>query len=95
MIDQPAQKKGTTGLLRILGVGFGVAMLSPLYWAAELATGRLVQPFETLYLPGSALWLVHPAGRVGVRKIERFREWIHQELAGDRGLVPAEVWEPQ
>lgn len=27
MIDQLAQKKGTTGLLRILGVGFGVAML--------------------------------------------------------------------
>jgi len=75
--------------------GFGVAMLSPLYWAGELATGRLVQPFETLYLPGSALWLVHPAGRVGVRKIERFREWIRDELAADRSLVPPQVWEAQ
>ena len=61
----------------------------------ELATGRLVQPFETLYLPGSALWLVHPAGRVGVRKIERFREWIIDELTADRALVPPEVWEQQ
>ena len=74
--------------------GFGIAMMTPLYWTADLASGRLVQPFDTLYLPGSAQWLVHPAGRVGVRKIERFREWLHEELAADRDLVPAEVWEP-
>ena len=74
--------------------GFGIALMSPLFWTADLASGRLVQPFETLYLPGTAQWLVHPAGRVGVRKIERFREWLHEELAGDRGLVPDEIWEP-
>ena len=74
--------------------GFGIAMMSTLYWTADLAGGRLVQPFDTLYLPGSAQWLVHPAGRVGVRKIERFREWLHEELAADRDLVPGEVWEP-
>ncbi len=74
--------------------GFGIAMMSPLYWTTDLANGRLVQPFDTLYLPGTAQWLVHPASRVGVRKIERFREWIHEELAGDRGLLPPEVWEP-
>jgi LysR family glycine cleavage system transcriptional activator len=74
--------------------GFGIALMSPLYWIADLASGRLVQPFDTLYLPGTAQWLVHPAGRVGVRKIERFREWLHEELAGDRDLVPPEIWEP-
>ena len=73
--------------------GFGIALMSPLYWTADLASGRLVQPFDTLYLPGTAQWLVHPAGRVGVRKIERFREWIKDELAADRALVPTEVWE--
>ena len=73
--------------------GFGIALMSPLYWTADLASGRLVQPFDTLYLPGTAQWLVHPAGRVGVRKIERFREWIKDELAADRALVPSEVWE--
>ena len=73
--------------------GFGIALMSPLFWAADLASGRLVQPFETLYLPGTAHWLVHPVGRAGVRKIERFREWLHEELALDRGLVPGEVWE--
>jgi LysR family transcriptional regulator, glycine cleavage system transcriptional activator len=75
--------------------GFGIALMSPLYWASDVASGRLVQPFETLYLPGSAQWLVHPAGRIGIRKIERFREWIRDELAADRHLVPDEVWEQQ
>ena len=74
--------------------GFGIALMSPLYWTADLASGRLVQPFDTVHYPGTAQWLVHPAGRVGVRKIERFREWIKEELAADRGLVPAEVLEP-
>jgi LysR family glycine cleavage system transcriptional activator len=72
--------------------GFGVAMLTPLYWKADLESGRLVQPFETLYLPGACQWLVHPEGRRGVRKIERFREWMHAELEADRDRLPAEIW---
>lgn len=78
--------------------GFGIALMTPMYWRAELDSGRLVQPFETLYLPGgrpgNAQWLVHPESRVGVRKIERFREWIHEELAVERGRTPPEIWEP-
>lgn len=73
--------------------GFGIAMMTPLYWRAELASGRLVQPFDTLYVAPAALWLVHPASRVGVRKIERFREWLQAELAADRATLPAEIWE--
>jgi LysR family glycine cleavage system transcriptional activator len=78
--------------------GFGIALMTPMYWRAELDSGRLVQPFETLYLPGgrpgNAQWLVHPESRVGVRKIERFREWIHEELAVERERTPREIWEP-
>jgi LysR family glycine cleavage system transcriptional activator len=78
--------------------GFGVALMTPMYWRAELDSGRLVQPFDALYLPGgrpgNAQWLVHPEGRVGVRKIERFREWIHEELATERDRTPPEIWEP-
>ena len=73
--------------------GFGIAMMSPLFWRADLESGRLVQPLETLYVPRAAQWLVHPTGRVGVRKIERFREWLHEELAADRDFLPPEVWE--
>lgn len=74
--------------------GYGIAMMTPMLWRAELDSGRLVQPFEELYVSRSSLWFVHPAGRVGVRKIERFREWLHEELAMDRDRVPAEIWEP-
>ena len=73
--------------------GFGIAMMTPLFWRADLESGRLVQPFETLYLPGSAQWLVHPASRVGVRKIERLREWLHAEFAAERDQLPQEVWD--
>lgn len=74
--------------------GFGIAMMSPLFWRADLESGRLVQPFEALYISRYAQWLVHPASRVGVRKIERFREWLHAELAADRDFLPPGVWEP-
>jgi len=74
--------------------GSGIAMMSPMFWRPDLDSGRLVQPFEVLYVPLNAQYLVHPAARVGVRKIERFREWLHEELAVNRHLMPAEVWEP-
>jgi LysR family glycine cleavage system transcriptional activator len=73
--------------------GFGIAMMTPLFWRADLESGRLVQPFDTLFLPGTAQYLVHPASRVGVRKIERFREWIRTELAAERDFLPQPVWD--
>jgi len=77
--------------------GFGIALMTPMYWRSELDSGRLVQPFDTFYLPGgrpgNSQWLVHPESRVGVRKIERFREWLHEELAKERDRTPAEIWE--
>jgi LysR family glycine cleavage system transcriptional activator len=74
--------------------GYGIALMTPLLWRAELDAGRLVQPFTTLYQPGTAHFLVHRENRVGVRKIERFREWLHAELDKDRHLLPEALWEP-
>jgi LysR family glycine cleavage system transcriptional activator len=74
--------------------GFGIALMSPLLWRAELESGRLVQPFPTMHYPDSGMWLVHPSSRVGVRKIERLREWMREELARDRDFMPSQVWEP-
>lgn len=73
--------------------GFGVAMMTPLYWQAELASGRMVQPFDTLYVSKSGMWLVHRDNRVGVRKIERFREWLHAEIGKDRHILPEALLE--
>ncbi|AJA10507.1 LysR family transcriptional regulator [Sphingopyxis fribergensis] len=74
--------------------GFGIAMMTPLFWQTELASGRMVQPFDTLHVSGFGMWLVHRDNRVGVRKIERFREWLHAEIAKDRHLLPDALWEP-
>jgi len=74
--------------------GFGAAMMTPLFWQADLASGRMVQPFDTLHVADLAMWLVHRENRVGVRKIERFREWLHAELAKDRHLLPEALWQP-
>lgn len=74
--------------------GFGIALMTPLFWKADLESGRLVQPFDVLYQPGAGQWLVHPETRVGVRKIERFREWLHEEVAADRDFLPDEIWQP-
>ncbi|RYD45044.1 MAG: LysR family transcriptional regulator [Sphingomonadales bacterium] len=74
--------------------GFGIAMMTPLFWQADLASGRLVQPFDTLHVSGFGMWLVHRDNRVGVRKIERFREWLHAEIEKDRHLLPERLWEP-
>lgn len=74
--------------------GYGIALLTPFFWRAELASGQLVQPFDTLYKVGLATWLVTREGRQGIRKTERFREWIYEELEADRHLLPAELWEP-
>lgn len=74
--------------------GYGIAMMTPLLWRAELDAGRLVQPFDTLFQPGTAHFLVHRENRVGVRKIERFREWLHAEMEKDRHLLPEALWQP-
>lgn len=74
--------------------GYGIALMTPLLWRAELDAGRLVRPFETLYQPGTAHFLVHRENRVGVRKIERFREWLHAEMEKDRHLLPEQLWQP-
>lgn len=74
--------------------GFGIALMSPLFWRAELESGRLVQPFPAMYYLPAGMWLVHPSSRVGGRKIERLREWLREELARDRDFLPPQVWEP-
>ncbi len=69
-------------------------MMTPFFWRAELESGRLVQPFGDVLLRPISHYLVHPERRVGVRKIERFREWLRAELAKDRHRLPDELWEP-
>lgn len=71
--------------------GFGVALMTPVFWQRELKSGSLVQPFDLVTTSRMSHYLVYPERRVGVRKIERFKEWLREELAGEGSLLPAEA----
>ncbi|MEX0349542.1 MAG: LysR substrate-binding domain-containing protein [Paracoccaceae bacterium] len=59
--------------------GHGIAMLSPRFFASDLASGRLVQPFDLVATDGMAHWLVYPEARRNLSKIRLFRRWIEAE----------------
>jgi len=59
--------------------GQGVAMLTPGFYADELATGRLIQPFPLVRKSAHGFWLVYPEARRRSAKIRAFRDWILSE----------------
>jgi LysR family glycine cleavage system transcriptional activator len=60
--------------------GFGIAMMTPMFWRAELIAGRLVQPFGHLHFSGSSHWLVYPEAKRAQPKIAAFRDWLLGEV---------------
>jgi LysR family glycine cleavage system transcriptional activator len=65
--------------------GQGVAILTRALFAAEIADGRLIQPFDLVGEDGHAYWLVYPEARRNVPKIRVFREWLLAEIARSIG----------
>ncbi len=63
--------------------GQGVAMLMPVFFSADIAAGRLVQPFDLLATDGDSYWLVYAQEREKSPKIRAFREWILAEVRRD------------
>ena len=59
------------------------ALASPILFAADIASGRLVQPFDVVTRHPQSYWLVYPADRRRARKIAAFRDWVLAELAAD------------
>ncbi|HZG08900.1 MAG TPA: LysR substrate-binding domain-containing protein [Allosphingosinicella sp.] len=74
--------------------GHGVAMLTPLFWKAELAAGRLVQLFPRVTAEPRAIWLVYPEHKRGRAKIKAFRDWLARAVAEERGFAPPEAFIP-
>jgi LysR family glycine cleavage system transcriptional activator len=74
--------------------GAGVSMLTPLFWRAELAGGRLVQLFDLISFEGPGYWLVYPEHRRNQAKIRAFRDWMLAEVEAMRAIEPAEIFEP-
>ena len=61
--------------------GQGYALLTPLLWKGDVASGRLKILFpERISSRSWAYWLVYPKERRMVPKVKRFREWILAEM---------------
>ena len=69
----------------------GAALVPRFFVSEDLASGRLVQLFDTVLRLPSAYHLVYPENR-GLRPVAaRFRDWLLAEAAagnGDRAWLP-------
>lgn len=66
--------------------GQGLALGSPIFFAPDIAAGRLVQPFDIAPRYGG-YWLVYPEERRRVRKIAAFRDWLLEAVAADPAVA--------
>jgi len=62
--------------------GAGVAIVAREVAAEALAMGRLVAPFDPMYVRPGAYWLVCPEARADEPKIAALRDWLMEEVAG-------------
>lgn len=74
--------------------GAGIAMMAPMFWRAELASGRLVQPFEHVLVTDLGHWLVYPENRRTQPKIAAFRDWLLAAVRECAKSEPAELFTP-
>jgi LysR family glycine cleavage system transcriptional activator len=72
--------------------GAGIAMMTPMFWRGELASGRLVQPFPRIHVTDRSHWLIYPEGRRNQPKIAAFRDWILTEAEAEKAREPAEIF---
>jgi LysR family transcriptional regulator, glycine cleavage system transcriptional activator len=61
--------------------GLGVALVHPDFFAEELESGRLVQPFPIIAENGKGYYLVYPPAFADRPKVAAFREWLLAEAA--------------
>jgi LysR family glycine cleavage system transcriptional activator len=67
--------------------GQGVALGSPIFFATEIAQGRLVAPFEAQVAFSEGYWLVYPQERRRSPKIAAFRDWLLAAVAADPSVA--------
>ena len=89
-IDNPVYEGGPSMAAQtqqMLGVaamaGQGIALLTPEFFADELANGRLVCVSDIVYRMDQSYWLAYRADRAKSPKIRAFRDWILAEVAKD------------
>lgn len=60
-----------------------VAIGSPVMFGADIAAGRLVQPFEIYIGDVGGYWLAYPQDRGRARKIAALRAWLLDQVRAD------------
>jgi LysR family glycine cleavage system transcriptional activator len=61
--------------------GEGVVLGRTMLVAADLAAGRLIQPFKHALKAHSSFYLVYPPDAIRQRKVKAFRDWLFAEVA--------------
>ncbi len=81
--SEPTRLMADTQTLEVASAlgGQGVALGSPILFANDIASGRLVRPFEPVMPLGGGMWLVYPKERRRSPKIAAFRDWLLAEAA--------------
>jgi LysR family glycine cleavage system transcriptional activator len=67
--------------------GRGVALASPILFAPEIESGRLVRPFAFALRQTAGYWLVYAKDRRRASKIAAFRAWLTALVAREFGSV--------
>jgi LysR family glycine cleavage system transcriptional activator len=65
--------------------GEGVLLGRSALVSAELATGRLVKPFDLALKSAWKYYVVYPEGALRQKKVRAFRDWLFEEMAADQG----------
>lgn len=60
--------------------GHGVALLSPMMWEPQIASGQLVQVLPTIAFWRTSFWLVYPEGKRHLAKVRAFHDWLLAEV---------------
>lgn len=69
-------------IIEAISAGHGIGMLPMILVQQELKEGKLIQAHHHQACPRSAYYLVTPLHKVGISKIESFRNWFLQEVKG-------------
>ena len=69
--------------------GQGLALGAPYFFDAQIASGRLVQPFDLTVPTGRAYWFVCREGDSERPAFKAFRDWLFAEMAPQRAAFAA------
>jgi LysR family transcriptional regulator, glycine cleavage system transcriptional activator len=75
-------------------LGRGVALAKATLAASDLATGRLVRPFDLTFPVDFAYYVVCPRAKLNLPKVSLFRDWLREEASGGPKAVPVFRGEP-